>query len=270
MFSSQQDSDYQNLFYHAKVNRYALPVCFIIAYLFQLSPALRTLTFLMVRIPLHEFGHALVAIMGGRLAFPIGSLIPTAGMALIGETRYPIISILVITSALLGARWGLHRKNLFITAMSSLLVLMTINFSFLMSNEALENFISFSGIAGEFVLGAVLVLSFYFPMTQRYRWDFWRYPILLAGALSFTHAYVQWTHIKNRLWPMPMGTAVSVDGAQDPNGDLNRLLANGWSENLIIESYLKVGKLCLLLIFTHYLVFFILAPSTAKTDEPEI
>ncbi|MBC7464808.1 MAG: hypothetical protein H7256_02350, partial [Bdellovibrio sp.] len=113
--------------------------------------------------------------------------------------------------------------------------------------------ISYGGVAGEFLLSAVLIISFYQPSFKILRWDFFRYPFFVMGCMAFVNACDMWLRIRNKLQTIPFGTAISADGAGDSNGDMNRLVHAGWSEPLIISKYLTLGKLAFTLILIQYI-----------------
>jgi hypothetical protein len=43
--------------------------------------------------------------------------------------------------------------------------------------------LNFGGIGGEFYLCTLLMVSFYFPLPAYWRWDFYRYPVVLGRGV---------------------------------------------------------------------------------------
>lgn len=199
-------------------------------------------------------GHAIMAWMGGRWALPLGAIVPTAAMTLIGETR-SYFFIFLFYGLLFFALFYFYREKYYFY-FRSIILLFCLSFylTFRVDELQLSSYIYGAGILGEIFLSTLIVISFYYKISDRFRWDFWRYPFLIYGAVGFTNSALQWYRIKNNLQEMPMGSAISTDGAKDMSGDLNRLLLAGWSEAQIIAFYWFCIKVGLIIIGLHYAI----------------
>ena len=126
--------------------------------------------------------------------------------------------------------------------------------SFGIDEMQLSSYISLAGIMGEIFLSAFLIICFYFNLTAKFRWDFWRFIFLFFGTSCFTNTTIQWYKIKNNLQALPMGSAMSAEGARDMSGDLNQLILAGWSEAHIIAMYWSFIKVSMIVIVFHYVI----------------
>ncbi|MEO0948305.1 MAG: hypothetical protein AAFY11_09205, partial [Cyanobacteria bacterium J06641_5] len=106
-----------------------------------------------------------------------------------------------------------------------------------------------------FYLSALMLLGFYFRLPDRWRWDFYRYPVLVLAAITFWKNFWRWHLIELGRESIPFGTLLGGEG--DANGDMNRLLDWGWSAQRIVNSYSTLGDICLLAIVVTYVVFLI-------------
>ena len=132
--------------------------------------------------------------------------------------------------------------------------------SFGIDEMQLSSYISLAGIMGEIFLSAFLIICFYFNLTAKFRWDFWRFIFLFFGTSCFTNTTIQWYKIKNNLQALPMGSAMSAEGARDMSGDLNQLILAGWSEAHIIAMYMltlwnRINHIITMYMLTHQIIY---------------
>ncbi len=105
------------------------------------------------------------------------------------------------------------------------------------------------GALGELVLGALLLIAFHFPLPDRLRWDFWRWPALLPGAVCFGQAALLWIRSAGDASQVPWGAAIG----DESDGDMNRLVRDfGWSAAELTSFYLKVAALSALALGLAY------------------
>jgi hypothetical protein len=76
-----------------------------------------------------------------------------------------------------------------------------------------------------------------------------RYAVLLAGMAVFLPSWSRWRRISAGDEPFPLGSLVYGDS----DGDMNRLLVAGRSQQSIVESYLSLGQLCIAVIVGYWL-----------------
>lgn len=199
-----------------------------------------------VTIWIHEFGHATVAWLAGRKSIPL-----PIGFAPVELERSPLVYLCVL--ALLGllfwAGWREQRRWPMVLAVG--LALLQFHMTWLLPAEQFELLLSFGGIGGEFYLSTLLIVSFYFPMPEYWRWDFWRYPAVLGAAFTFWGSVWQWGQIKAGKEDIPWG---SMWGG---HGDMDSLaFDHGWTHQQIINTYNSLAGLCLTVILAVY--FYIL------------
>ncbi|MEO1622263.1 MAG: hypothetical protein AAFU53_14685, partial [Cyanobacteria bacterium J06632_3] len=91
---------------------------------------------------------------------------------------------------------------------------------------------------------------------EYWRWDFFRYPAVLFAGFTFIGSAWQWRQIRRGLVDIPWGSLFG--GSDHIGGDMNQLsLVYGWSTQRIIDTYNSIGSICIVVIFSVYLYFFI-------------
>ncbi|EYF06113.1 zf-TFIIB domain-containing protein [Chondromyces apiculatus] len=229
------------------VNASALPIA-LGASLLVGATGLRFLVETFVNMTFHELGHAAVAWFSGRYAVPL----PFITFAVTEEQS---VVVALALAAFLGAGLvlGLRERRRYLVSLAGGGLLLQASLTLLLPQALVERWITFAGCAGEFVFGALLVVSFYYRLPDRMRWDFWRYVALAVGAAALSCAFLRWHQIAANLALLPLGSALG--GAEDPEGDMNKLLGWGWSGRQIARTYLGLGYACLTVIAAHYGVF---------------
>lgn len=197
-----------------------------------------------IKIWIHEFGHATVAWLAGRQAIPLP----------IGWTNVnPQRSVLVYFGVLMllgllywsgqkeGKQWPIN--------LAVGLALLQFAMTWLMSPTTFDMLLAFGGVGGELYLSALLMVSFFFPLPAYWRWDFYRYPIVLGAAFTFWGQFWLWKRIRMGRASIPFG---GLWGDPD-HGDMN-ILANrhNWEPGRIIGTYNTIANLCLLTLLGVY------------------
>jgi hypothetical protein len=229
------------------INRWALPIAFAIAILAQVLVFPR---FLLrgVQIWIHEFGHATVAWMAGHAATPL-----PFGWTNVSENRSPIVYICVLLLLLILFWSGLREKKYSAMGMAVIIAIGQFYMTWLMPEHTYYVLFSFGGIGGEFYLSTLLMVCFYFPLPDKFRWDFWRYIVLVLAIYTFTESFGMWHHIKTGAAEIPWGTMLGGQG--DAGGDMNTLSSLGWSDAQIINTYSQLGNICLFVSIGVYIFF---------------
>ncbi|KAM3100618.1 hypothetical protein ACKFKF_11355 [Phormidesmis sp. 146-12] len=230
-------------------NRFINLAAFPIAFLFALVTNIGSfkLLFLSTHIWIHECGHATVAWLAGHQATPL-----PFGWTNVGEERslFVYFGILVLFSLLFWT--GLRERKRWVMGLAIALTLLQFYCTWIMPIDTYEMWLSFGGIGGEFYLSTLLMISFYFPLPEKWRWDFWRYPVLLLTANTFWASFWQWHQIKTGEGSIPWGSLFGGEG--DAGGDMNQLsLTYDWSDQQIIGAYTLLGNGCLLILIGIYL-----------------
>jgi hypothetical protein len=144
----------------------------------------------------------------------------------------------LMVAALL-AWFGFHswqERSRFGISLSVALLSMQVAASWIIPTRFTAMFQILGGALGEIVIGALVLVAFHFPLPDRLRWDFWRWPALLPGAVCFAQALWLWLRAARDTSLMPWGSAIG--SAAD--GDMNRLVAGfGWSATELSSFYLN-------------------------------
>lgn len=230
-------------FQNTSINQFALPIVFLLSAILHWM-GLDSLL-LGMRIWIHEFGHAVVAWFSGRQATPLP----------FGWTNVNLDRSLIVYGCFL-TLWGLlfytgwkeqKRGSMIVAAIAAVIQFWMTWFT---SQDNFEMWFAFGGVGGEFYLSTLLVLGFYLPLPDKWRWDFWRYPALFMGASTFLNSFSFWHQVKRGTAEIPWGTM--LNGSGDAGGDMNQLRDFGWSDGQIIGSYLAIGQLCFLAMLLVY------------------
>ena len=204
-----------------------------------------------VYIWVHECGHATIAWLCGYKALPL-----PFGWTSIGNERSPFVyfSILILLGLLF---WSGHKENRrWPMGLAVALAILQFYMTWLISEHTTYLLFSFGGIGGEFYLSTLLIVSFFFPLPEYWRWDFYRYPAVLAASFTFIGSFSRWRQIKKGLEGIPWGTLFG--GASDSGGDMNQLSEiYGWRDQQIIDVYNSLGSLCAIAILSVYLYIFL-------------
>lgn len=243
----------------------ALPVALALSLLARLAWLPDSLLWYFFRIPVHEFGHACAAWLGGRLAVPLGAIIPMAGMTVyFSFERSPLVFLAVFAGLGWLLRLALCRRARFLGALSAVLILLQIDLTWLQPAQRVQMLFTIGGLDGELVLGTLLVLA-YFYRQPVYRWDFFRFVALLVGTCTFAPAFLLWRRISTGDAGLPLGSWLGSRG--DGSGDLDRLMAvYGWSASGLVAHFNRLGLACLVVILGHYLFFGVRA-CTKRPDD---
>ena len=122
--------------------------------------------------------------------------------------------------------------------------------------DQFEMLLAFGGIGGEFYLCTLLIISFFFPFPEYFRWDIYRYPAVIGAAFTFWGSFSQWKQIKKGVDSIPWGSLWG--GADHQGGDMNQLSYSfGWSDQQIIDTYNHISGICLITILSVYIYFLI-------------
>jgi len=208
---------------------------------------------------IHECGHATIAWLSGRRALPL-----PIGWTSWEPERSAVVyfAFLFLLGVLFHTAWKERLRGAMVFAGVVGLVQLIMTWTF--PQRTVELWITFGGIGGEFYLSAILMVLFFFPLPDRFRWDFWRYGILVIAASTFWENFSFWNRVERGLESIPWG---SILGAGDAGGDMDRLmLQHGWPNARIIGAYNSVGDVCLLLLIGVCIDFLVAQRSRVVPD----
>ena len=239
---SAEDTDVLS-FQNRYSNGLVFPGLLLVGMLMNAMPIVNAL-FYGIKIWLHEFGHATVAWLAGRQALPLP----------IGWTSYnPQRSLFVYLGllTLLGLLFWAGRREGQRWPMGLAAVLAVVQFymTWLLPAKSFAMLMAFGGIGGEIYLAALLMVSFYFPLPNYFRWDFYRFPVVVGSAFCFWGQLWLWQQIPRGKASIPFGSL----WGETEHGDMNQL-ANlyGWTPGDIIGTYSAIAHLCLFAIIAVY------------------
>ncbi|PSR18418.1 hypothetical protein C8255_07565 [filamentous cyanobacterium CCP3] len=197
-----------------------------------------------IKIWIHEFGHATVAWLAGRRAIPL-----PIGWTSVDPRRslFVYLGILVLLGLLYWA--GRREQKRWPMGLAIALAIVQFVMTWLLPADTFDMLLSFGGVGGEIYLSALLMVSFYFPLPNYFRWDFYRFPAVLGAAFCFWGQVWLWQQVPRGKAAIPFG---SLWGEAD-HGDMNQLInVHGWTPGDIIGTYSAIAHLCLLGIFAVY------------------
>jgi len=245
-----------SIFALSRTHPAAFPVLIVAAWMLNLIGV-----GIVMQIIFHEFGHATAAWLSGRWAFPI----PIAALTFYGESRTTFMTLLVL--AFLG--WVLTRSfqkrypGPFVLSVVGLLI--AADFAFLVADKDVDMWCIYAGVAGEIILPALVCCFFFLRLTETFRWEFWRYPVVLGAAVSWMRSFSLWSGISLGLsgWRIGDDSALSHDPkafiewlANTPGGndqDCYRLVHNfGWTTQQLFENYRALCVVTALMILIGY------------------
>jgi hypothetical protein len=226
----------------------ALPVALIVALALSATSFGRMLAVL-VQIQFHELGHALVAWLSSRAALPL-----PFGFTFWRQERSTFTGLCVLF--LLGLMFVKSDREgrWFGVLLSASLIVAWVMLTFVVAHERSEMWIIAGGVAGEFVLSALAMLAFSFPLPDRLRWDFFRLLILPLAAFAWVSSARLWIGVARGTRALPLGSFLGSAG--DLSGDLDRLIHDyGFRPDGLTRGYVWLSALSGLVVLGSHSFF---------------
>jgi hypothetical protein len=221
----------------------AVPAAALLVMLLNASNVIASLHRLLLGMPFHEAGHALAGWLAGVASIPLPFVTVNTGAR--GPFAFSVSAVVILAML-----WvGLRRSSVYWLGCGIFAALLMLSKGLLADDADRLLWFSWSGVGGEFVLGTLCVLAFFYRLSQHPRWDTVRYVVLLVGLSVLLSSWTTWLHIKAGTEPFPLGSLLFGEHV----GDMNRLLAAGQSQQEIIDSYLHLARWCMTLITAHWL-----------------
>jgi hypothetical protein len=194
----------------------------------------------------HEVGHAIVAWLSGHQATPL-----PFGWTNVGQDRsfYVYCCFLTLLGIIGWTGWKENKRA--VMGITGGLAIVQFFMTWTLSRDTFDMLLCFGGLGGELYLSAALIVAFYFPLPDRWRWDFWRYPIGILAASTFTDNFSLWHSIQRGTADIPWGSLFG--GEDDAGGDMNRLSQDhNWTDSQIIQTYSLLSIVCLITMLAIY------------------
>lgn len=179
--------------------------------------------------PLHELGHAAASWLSSRFAVPLPFFT-------VWHQDQSLLFGLGVATVIGWFGWHCRREQRRFGLVLALGLLATqVSLSWLVPARLTSMLQIMGGALGEIVLGALMLVAFHFPLPDRLRWDFWRWPALLPASLSLARASLLWARAARDVRHIPWGSAIGSEA----DGDMNRLVHDfGWRPAALAEFYL--------------------------------
>lgn len=209
----------------------------------------------------HEIGHSLAAWLGGRWSIPV-----IAGIAMTDSAPSTFLSVLV-AGGIAWLSWkAVKARSPLLLFCCALLIAGFVHLQFIVPAKQFEEYLLIGGHAGEFVFPALLIAAFYYRGPAGLRWDWFRYPFMIAAAFSLVGAWQFWA--KAVADPVTGIYGVSVADRSVAGSDVARLIGGyGWTAQLAVDRALLLGRAAWLFVGLVYLRF-LLSRQTVKSPQP--
>jgi hypothetical protein len=181
----------------------------------------------------HEFGHALVAWLGGRVAVPIPMLTVTFSR----DRSWPFA--LAVTAALLWlAKTAWTEGCRALAGLCAALLIVQAWLTLVASAQTLDFLVSFGGLGGECYVAALLVAAYFHRLPRAARWPTYRVVFLFIGACVLASSLKRWRDADADFMNVPWGAFWGGDG------DVEAMMADGWTVNTLVKVYLRTVWIC--------------------------
>ncbi|HBL16504.1 MAG: hypothetical protein A2X36_01960 [Elusimicrobia bacterium GWA2_69_24] len=211
----------------------------------------------------HELGHSLVAWLGGYWSLPL-----FVGFALVsGEPSYVVIAFMFAVEGA-GLWLAVRRRSAPLFILCAALAAGQVFLSFLTGKPEWSAWMHFGGCAGELVLPVLLIVTYYLRLPDLLRWDFFRYPVMVAAMCSLIAAGNHWSQASadpetGILW------GESITKSRDTGNDMVKLVReSGWTPSRIADRYADLTRVCSGGVVVCYLWFLFQTPGRRREDAP--
>lgn len=224
-----------------------LTTLFALAWLFVWTRFGETVAFFL-RIQFHELGHALVAWSTGRRSLPL----PFGWTSWSFDRSWLLVAMQLLCTTLLAVHGVRERKPTPIGIAMGLGALFACGLATPL--DASEPWLVAGGTIGEALLPALALLAFHAPLPERFRWDFWRWPLAIAAILALASVVQHDLAIGSGARPLPFGSFVT---GREGEGDLERLVDDyGWARDDLPPFFATLGWAALTLGTLPHLAIF--------------
>jgi len=186
----------------------------------------------------HEFGHAVAAWLCGFAAMP------GPWFTSVDPDRSPATTALFVALIGVGGFRAWQKERWFWIGVSVAVLAVLLFCTLGLYSDQAQQLITFGGDAGCFVLGSLLMLTFYTRRDHPVYRNALRWGFLAIGALSFMDVWVIWS---GGILNVPFGE--NENGLSDPSV-LTELYS--WKVQLLISRYQRLGVACFAVLAAVY------------------
>jgi hypothetical protein len=186
----------------------------------------------------HEFGHAAAAWFSGFSAMP-GPWFTSVDM-----DRSRGITVMFVALIGFGGFRAWQKRRWFWIGASAVTLIVLLACTLGLYSDQAQQLIIFGGDAGNFVLGTVLMTTFYARKDHVIHRNALRWGFLAIGALAFMDAWIVW---HGGLQNVPLGE--NENGMSDPSV-LTELYS--WNIQVLISRYRRLAMVCLIALGVVY------------------
>ncbi|MCA9535472.1 MAG: zf-TFIIB domain-containing protein [Myxococcales bacterium] len=212
------------------------PIAALFGFLLSSSDGAMTLV-LPMQIFIHELGHAIPSWLSSRRALPL-----PCGVTFWEEEKSLFVGFGMVFLLTVLMVYAYRERRPFGVGLGAVFMLGLACMSLLVDNDRSFEWTILGGVAGEFWVSALMIVSFFFRMPDRLRWDFFRMLLIFPAFATWMSASRLWFGVAFGSARMPTGTIFG--GSHDGAGDLNRLIHDyGWSEAGLTSFYTSLSIL---------------------------
>ncbi len=236
------DGDAEDDRLELRARQLAFPVVLGGMLLLTRLPMVKGLVRIFLSMWLHEFGHALSALLCARPAFPLPWFTPVA------EQRSWVLGLLLAAAFAAGAYWSSRLQKW--GALATFVALLGVQGvgSVALSLERTETVILFAGDAGGLLLGTLFMALFYSPRESRLHQGWLRWGLLVIGAGAVADISRTWWAAHRDFAELPFGENEGM-AKTDP---LRLVEDHGWSETQLVSRYLALVFACAFVLAVLY------------------
>jgi hypothetical protein len=189
---------------------------------------------------IHETGHAGTAWLSGFSAVPGPWFTP------VGSERSRLLTLLLMGLIVFGTTRAWRNRRWSLVVAGTVVFAVQLVCTFKLYSDQAQQLIIFGGDAGCFVLGSVMMATFYIRRQSIIHQNGLRWAFVVIGALAFMDAFAVWS---GGIASIPFGE--NENGMSDPSVLTETY---GWSVALLMGRYHRLAVSCLISLATIYVV----------------